>query len=102
MKRLILVAAFIAASVAPILVAPSEALACDTYVSGYTRSDGTYVSGHYRSCPNNTTLDNWTTRGNYNPYTGEPGYRSPSYSSWDTGYPSYGSSTSRCYSSWSC
>src|SRR5688572_20479522 len=68
-----------------------QALACDTYVSGYTRSDGTYVSGHYRSCANSTTSDNWTTRGNYNPYTGEPGYRSPSYSS-----------PSRCYFSWSC
>jgi hypothetical protein len=69
-------------------------LACDTYVSGYTRSDGTYVSGHYRSCANSTTADNWSTRGNYNPYTGEPGYRSP----WE---PSY-SSPGRCYYSWYC
>ena len=67
-----------------------EALACDTYVNGYYRSNGTYVSGHYRSCPNPTTGDNWTTKGNYNPYTGEPGYRSP-YST-----PSY------CRWSWSC
>ena len=71
-----------------------QAHACDSYVSGYYRSDGTYVSGHYRSCANSTTLDNWTTRGNYNPYTGQPGYRSP-YE------PSY-SSPSRCYYSWSC
>jgi hypothetical protein len=75
------------------LSAPS-ALACDTYVSGYYRSDGTYVPGHYRSCANNTTWDNWTTKGNTNPYTSEPGYRSP-YS------PSI-SSPSRCYFSWSC
>ena len=72
------------------LFAP-QALACDTYVSGYYRADGTYVSGHYRSCSNSTTSDNWTTRGNVNAYTGEPGYRSPSYSS-----------PSRCYFSWSC
>lgn len=71
-----------------------EALACDTYVSGYTRSDGTYVSGHYRSCANNSTWDNWSTRGNVNPYTGEAGTRSP-YT------PSY-SSPSRCYFSWNC
>jgi len=75
------------------LFAP-QAMACDSYVSGYYRSDGTYVSGHYRSCANSTTWDNWTTRGNHNPYTGEPGTRSP-YS------PSY-SSPSRCYFSWSC
>ena len=68
-----------------------EALACDTYVSGYYRSNGTYVRGHYRSCPNSTTLDNWSTSGNYNPYTGEPGYRSP-----------YSTSSSYCRWSWSC
>jgi transglutaminase-like putative cysteine protease len=25
-----------------------------TYVSGYTRGDGTYVSGYYKTTPNNT------------------------------------------------
>src|SRR4030095_16742755 len=89
LRRFIVAAATVAALLTPALIAPSEALACDTYVSGYYRSDGAYVWGHCRSCANNTTWDNWTTKGNYNPYTGEPGYRSP-YS------PSI-PSPSRCY-----
>jgi hypothetical protein len=42
-------------------------------VRGYYRSDGTYVRPHYRSAPNHTRADNWSTRGNYNPYTGRAG-----------------------------
>jgi hypothetical protein len=42
-------------------------------VSGYMRKDGTYVAPHYRSAPNGSTLDNYSTRGNYNPYTGQAG-----------------------------
>lgn len=60
------------------MVCSSVAMA-DVYVRGYTRSDGTYVAPHYRSSPNATRNDNWTTRGNVNPYTGEPGTRSPDY-----------------------
>jgi hypothetical protein len=45
----------------------------DTYVDGYVRQDGTYVQGHYRSSPNNTTSDNYSTYGNTNPYTGKSG-----------------------------
>jgi hypothetical protein len=45
----------------------------DVYVSGYTRSNGTYVSGHYRSSPNHTKSDNFSTYGNVNPYTGKIG-----------------------------
>ena len=44
-------------------------------VKGYTRKDGTYVAPHQRSAPNSTRNDNYTTRGNINPYTGEPGTR---------------------------
>ncbi|MFL6726011.1 MAG: hypothetical protein ACJ8FS_05805 [Sphingomicrobium sp.] len=43
------------------------------YVSGYTRSNGTYVTGHYQTNPNSTRNDNYSTRGNINPHTGEPG-----------------------------
>ena len=48
----------------------------DTYVNGYYRKNGTYVSSHYRSDANGTTSDNWSTRGNTNPYTGEAGTKS--------------------------
>lgn len=46
-------------------------------VRGYTRKDGTYVQPHKRSSPNSTTYDNWSTRGNINPYTGKMGTKNP-------------------------
>lgn len=49
----------------------------DVWVNGYTRRDGTYVSGHYRSSPNSTRLDNYSSRGNFNPYTGKVGSTNP-------------------------
>lgn len=45
----------------------------DTWVNGYTRSDGTYVGGYYRSDPNSTVRDNFSYKGNTNPYTGSTG-----------------------------
>lgn len=53
----------------------------DEYVGGYTRSDGTYVGPHYRSSPNQTNHDNFSTSGNYNPYNGNAGSRARDYSS---------------------
>lgn len=44
-----------------------------TYVNGYTRSNGTYVQGHYRTTPNSTRNDNYSTIGNTNPFTGSAG-----------------------------
>jgi|GEM_PF-975828 len=49
----------------------------DVRVKGYFRKNGTYVAPHYRSSPNSTTLDNYSTRGNYNPYTGKSGTVNP-------------------------
>ena len=46
-----------------------------TYVNGYVKSNGTYVESYYRSDKNNTVIDNWSTKGNINPYTGETGKR---------------------------
>lgn len=42
-----------------------------TWVNGYTRSNGTYVSGHYRSSPDGNPYNNWSYPGNTNPYTGK-------------------------------
>jgi len=75
-----------------LFIAPYAANA-DTYVRGYMRSDGTYVQPHYRTNPNSSVYDNYSTRGNVNPYTGRAGtvdpYRS-TYSYGSTLYPSYG------------
>ena len=46
-------------------------------VRGYTTSKGNYVAPHYRTSPNNTRIDNWSTRGNVNPFTGKSGTKSP-------------------------
>lgn len=59
-----------------------------TYVNGYTKSNGTYVQGHYRSSRNSTNHDNYSTSGNYNPYAGSAGSRAKDYS---TGAYNYGS-----------
>lgn len=66
----------------------------DEYVNGYTRSNGTYVEPHYRSSPNNTAYDNWSTKGNVNPYTGQEGTRNPYGSSGSSSYGLYGSGSS--------
>lgn len=43
------------------------------YVPGYQRSNGVQVQPHYRSSPNATVQDNYSYRGNPNPYTGQQG-----------------------------
>ncbi len=45
----------------------------DTYVNGYYKKSGTYVEGYYRSDSNNSVKDNWSYKGNVNPYTNEDG-----------------------------
>jgi hypothetical protein len=45
----------------------------DVSVRGYTRKDGTYVRPHHRSAPDGNFSNNWSTRGNVNPYTREIG-----------------------------
>lgn len=80
---------FVAASI--ILTTAAQA---DTYVKGHTRSNGTYVQPHYRSDSNSTTRDNWSTKGNTNPYTGRQGtknaygsgsgYNNTNTNSWNT------------------
>lgn len=65
--------------------------AADTYVSGYSRANGTYVAPHYRSDADSSFNNNWSTQGNTNPYTGQAGTKTPSYGV-DTS--SYGNTTS--------
>jgi hypothetical protein len=73
MKR-VLISTIVAASV---LVGFADQSNAQQAVSGYTRNNGTVVQPYYRSTPNNTTLDNYSTRGNTNPYTGAAGTRDP-------------------------
>jgi hypothetical protein len=48
-----------------------------TYVEPHITRQGTHVDGHYRTTPNNTQLDNYGTRGNYNPHNGTFGTQTP-------------------------
>jgi len=42
-------------------------------VRGYVRRDGTYVAPHMRSSPDSYKFNNYSTKGNVNPYTGAVG-----------------------------
>jgi len=46
-------------------------------VKGYYSKVGTYVQPHMRSAPNGSKADNWSTKGNVNPYTGLEGTKNP-------------------------
>jgi len=51
----------------------------DVFVNGYITGDGNYVQSHYRTPPDNTQYNNYSTVGNVNPYTGKAGYIQPTY-----------------------
>lgn len=46
-------------------------------VSGHFNSNGSFTQPHHSSNPNSTQIDNYSTRGNVNPYTATTGTRSP-------------------------
>ena len=48
-----------------------------TYVKPYVTKNGKVVSGHYRSKANKTKRDNYSTKGNVNPYTKKKGTTKP-------------------------
>jgi hypothetical protein len=59
----------------------------DVAVKGYYKKDGTYIGEHYRTKANDDFYDNYSTRGNINPYTLKPGWKNkadvlPSYSNY--------------------
>ncbi len=65
-------------SLALFLSVYSLAEARTTSVRGYYKpSTGRYVAPHYKTTPNRFKFDNFSTKGNYNPYTGKRGYTSP-------------------------
>ena len=52
----------------------------DRYQGGYSKSNGTYVEPHYKTVTNSTNTDNYSTKGNYDPYTNKMGSRAKDYS----------------------
>ncbi|WP_221622423.1 hypothetical protein [Burkholderia cenocepacia] len=63
----------------PNLYGGSTGFGSDQTVSGYTRSDGSYVQPYHRSAPDGNPYNNYSTQGNVNPYTGQRGYKNPGY-----------------------
>lgn len=47
------------------------------HVDSYTRTDGTYVQPHYRTSADDTRSNNYSAKGNVNPYTDQPGTKNP-------------------------
>ncbi len=60
-----------------LLLLPIDSEAGQTRVRGYTNRRGTYVQPHQRTTPDRSKLNNWSTKGNANPYTGKKGTRNP-------------------------
>jgi len=42
---------------------------------GYIKKNGTYVMPHYKTRKDGTRLNNYSTKGNINPYNGKKGYK---------------------------
>lgn len=72
-----LVSALMAPGVATARGNRGYSLHSQVHVRSYFRHNGQYVSPHFRTAPNHTRLDNWSTRGNVNPYTGKLGTKPP-------------------------
>lgn len=76
MKK-ILIALVVVAGLFGSIAANNTAEAASRVKGYYKPSTGRYVMPHYKSSPNKSKFDNYSTKGNYNPYTGKKGYKSP-------------------------
>ncbi len=64
--------------VASLLVFSHSVEAKTVSVKGYLKpSTGRYVAPSHKTSPNKTKIDNYSTKGNYNPYTGKAGSKNP-------------------------
>lgn len=50
------------------------------YQNSYIKKNGTYVEGSYHTRKNKTNIDNYSTQGNYNTFTGKKGSKAKDYS----------------------
>ena len=63
----------------------------DQFVRGHYQSNGYYVQPHFRSSPDHSVYNNYSTFPNVNPYTGRIGtHHYPAYSYPTYGYQNYG------------
>lgn len=62
-------------SILVILMVLSPSITLAGYTRGYVKSNGTYVAPTYKTIPNKIKFDNYSAKGNYNPYSGKKGYK---------------------------
>lgn len=55
------------------LIPMSADAAASLRTKSYTTKKGTYVPAHRATNPNRSKADNWSSKGNSNPYTGKAG-----------------------------
>ncbi|MBU3146955.1 hypothetical protein [Clostridium sp. CF012] len=81
MKKINIKILFLAVISIFVLINPINVFAKDkggvVNVKGYYTKNGTYVKPHYRTSPDSTLNNNWSTKGNVNPYTGKEGTIDP-------------------------
>jgi hypothetical protein len=66
MKKIIISSALIA-------IMATSAMA-QVRVKGHVRQNGTYVQPSVRTAPDSSRMNNYSTKGNTNPYSGNKGY----------------------------
>jgi hypothetical protein len=59
------------------LAAGGTAAQSSHYVKPHVTRNGTYVEGHQQTNPDSSRLNNWSSQGNINPYTGQAGTVDP-------------------------
>lgn len=69
------------ALLAILLLMVATSAVADKYVHPHLRNNGAYVGGHIRSNPDSFRFDNYSSKGNTNPYTGERGYKRNEFTS---------------------
>lgn len=72
-----LAARIVAISLLSVLFLISAEASASQHVRGHMKQNGTYVAPHNRTSANHTQRDNWSSKGNANPYTGKSGRKNP-------------------------
>jgi hypothetical protein len=65
------------ATILLLLISFTSIANANQYVRGHIRKNGSYVAPYVKTNPNSYVYDNYSTKGNYNPYTGKEGRVNP-------------------------
>ncbi|MFA7243345.1 MAG: hypothetical protein WC091_24825 [Sulfuricellaceae bacterium] len=78
MKALVITISIVVFSCTPVFAKGGGGHSSGSHnIKGYVKKDGTYVAPSHATNPNNSKSDNWSTKGNLNPYTGKAGAKDP-------------------------